>query len=169
MLDGDVVGVLAIVLIRHTDLPQEGVGGLAHDHGGEELTTEPSATTGGDVSLDDGNLQVGAGLSQAVGGGETAATGADNDNVALGVLVKVVEVAAGHLTGDLALTDRLEAEVTPLASHLLDRGCRLDSASDRDTSGVRDSAYLGGDLGSLAVRGGLGVDSDGCHCVGWVV
>lgn len=163
VLDGDIVRVLASVLIRHTDLPEEGVGRLAHDHGAEELATEPSTATRGDIGLDDGDLQVRAGLREAVGGGETAAASADNDNVALGVLVKVGEVAAGHLTGDLALADGPEAEVTPLASHLLDCSLGLDSTSDRDTRGMRDGAQLGSDL---TVVGRLGVDSDGGHFVG---
>ena len=169
MLDSDVVGVLASILIRHTDLPQEGIGRLAHDHGREELTTEPSTTTRGDVGLDDSNLQVRTGLCQAVGSRQTTAASTDNDNVALSILVKVVEVATGHLARDLALTDRPEAEVLPLASHLLDGGLRLDSTSDRHTRSVRDSAHLGGDLSGLAIGGGLRVDSDGGHCGGWVV
>jgi hypothetical protein len=166
MLDSDIARVLAGILIRHADLPQESVGRLTHDHGGEELAAEPSATTGGYIGLDDGNLQVWTGLGQAVGGRETAAASADDDNVALGVLVKIVEVATGHLAGDLALADRPEAEVLPLARHLLDGSLGLDSAGYRHTAGMRDSAHLGGDLGGLA---GLRVDSDGSHCVGLVV
>lgn len=169
VLDSDVVGVIAGVLIRHANLPQKGIGRLTHDHGREELATEPSTATRGDVGLDDSNLQVRTGLGQAVGGRQTTAAGTDNDNVTLGVLVKVVEVAAGHLARDLALTDRPEAEVLPLAGHLLDGGLGLDSTSDRHTRSVRDSAHLGGDLGGLAIGGGLRVDSDGGHCGGWVV
>ena len=169
VLDSDVVGVIAGVLIRHANLPQKGIGRLTHDHGREELATEPSTATRGDVGLDDSNLQVRTGLGQAVGGRQTTAAGTDNDNVTLGVLVKVVEVAAGHLARDLALTDGPEAEILPLASHLLDGGLRLDSTSDRHTRGMRDSAHLGGDLGGLAIGGGLRVDSDGGHCGGWVV
>merc|ERR1712227_1092501 len=109
MLDGDIVRVFASVLVRHANLPQERVGRLTHDHGGEELAAEPSTTTRGDIGLDDGNLQVRTGLGQAVCRRETAAASADNDNVALCVLVQVGEVAAGHLAGDLALADRPEA------------------------------------------------------------
>jgi hypothetical protein len=166
MLDGDIARLLAGILIRHPDFPQESVGRLTHDHGGEELTAEPSTTTRGDIGLDDGNLQVRTGLGQAVGGRETAATSADDNNIALSVLVEVGEVATGHLARDLALTDRPEAEVLPLARHLLDSSLGLHGASDRYTAGVRDSAHLGGNLGGLA---GLRVDSDGSHFVGWVV
>ena len=163
VLDGHVVGVIASVLIRDANLPEEGVGRLAHDHGAEKLAAEPGTTTGGDIGLDDGDLQVRAGFREAVGGGETAAASADNDNVALGVLVKIGEVAAGHLAGDLALADGPEAEVTPLAGHLLDRSLGLDSTGDRDARGMRDGAQLGSDL---TVVGRLGVDSDGGHFVG---
>jgi hypothetical protein len=169
MLDRNIAGVLASVLVRHADLPQEGIGRLAHDHSREELTTEPSATTRGDIGLDDGNLQIGTGLCQAVGGRKTTAAGTDNDNVALSVLVKVVEVAASHLARDLALTDRPEAEVLPLSGHLFDSGLRLDSTGDRHARSMRDSAHLCGDLGGLAIGGGLRVDSDGGHFVDRVV
>lgn len=169
VLDSDVVGVLASVLIRHTNLPQEGIGRLAHDHGREELTTEPSTSARGDVGLHDSNLQVGTSLCQAVGSRQTTAASTNNDNVALGILVKVVEVATGHLARDLTLTDRPEAEVLPLASHFLDGGLGLNSTSDRHTRGMRDSAHLGGNLGGLAIGGGLRVDSDGGHCGGRVI
>jgi hypothetical protein len=62
MLDGNIARVLASILIRHPDFPQESVGRLTHDHGGEELTAEPSTATRGDIGLDDGNLQVRTGL-----------------------------------------------------------------------------------------------------------
>jgi hypothetical protein len=95
-----------------------------------------------------------------------AATSTDDNDVALGVLVEVGKVATGHLAGDLALADRPEAEVLPLARHFLDGGLGLNGASDRHTAGVGDSAHLGGDLGGL---GGLRVDSDGSHGDGWMV
>jgi hypothetical protein len=166
MLDGDIARLLAGILIRHADFPQESVGGLTHDHGGEELAAEPSTTTRGDIGLDDGNLQVRTGLGQAVGGRETAAASADDNDIALGVLVEVGKVATGHLAGDLALADGPELEVAPPARHLFDGGLGLDGASDRHTTGMRDGAHLGGDLGGL---GRLRVDSDGSHGVGWMV
>jgi len=169
MLNSDVAGVLASVLVRHTDLSQESISRLTHDHGREELATEPSTATRGDIGLDDSNLQIRTCLCQAIGGRETTASGTNNDNVTLGVLVKVVEVATGHLARDLALTDRPEGEVLPLASHLLDGGLGLHSTTDWHASGMRDSAHLCGDLGDLAIGGRLRVDSDGGHCVGRVV
>lgn len=71
MLDNDVVAVVAILLVSDTDLAEEGISRLAHDHGREELTTEPSTTTRADTGLDDGNLQVRASLGQAVCSRET--------------------------------------------------------------------------------------------------
>lgn len=68
-----------------------------------------------DVSLNDSNLEVRAGLGEAKGGAQTAGTGADNDDVGLGVGVQILEVAAGHGARDLRLADRLEGEVLPLA------------------------------------------------------
>lgn len=142
VLDHDVVGIFAIVLVRDADLTKEGIGRLAHDHGGKELATEPSATAGRNASLNDSDLEIRTLLGQAVSGGETAAAGADDDNVALGVLVQVGEVTTGHGARDLALTDRAEAEVAPFAGHFLDGLLRLDGAADRDAVGVGDGAHL---------------------------
>ena len=120
MLDNDIVAVVAIFLVCDTDLAKEGISRLAHDHSREELATEPSTTTGADTGLDDGNLQVRASLSQAVCGRETARAGANDDNIRLSVLVQVGEVATGHGSADLRLTDGTEGEVLPLTSHGLD-------------------------------------------------
>ena len=42
MLDDDEV---AFVFVGDAQVCEEGVGGLAHHHGGEELAAEPGATT----------------------------------------------------------------------------------------------------------------------------
>jgi len=136
VLDDDVVGVGRVLLVRDAQVVQEMLRGPAHDHGGEELAAEPGTTafssqsesteilggcppTRSDIGLDDGDLQVRTRLGQHVGGAETAGAGADDDDVALGVLVQVVEVAAGHGARDLALADRGEPEVIPLAGELV--------------------------------------------------
>ena len=75
--------------------------------------------TRGDGSLDYGNLQVRARLPKHVGGTKTAGAGAHDDNVALGIGVKILEVTTGHGTGDLALTDWVEGEGLPLVGHVL--------------------------------------------------
>ena len=49
---------------------KEEVGGLADDHGGEELTTNPGATTGGNRGLNEGNLDLGV-LGELVSSRET--------------------------------------------------------------------------------------------------
>jgi len=89
MLDNDIVAVITIFLVLDTDLAEESISRLAHDHGREELATEPSTTTRADAGFDDGNLQVRASLGQAVSGRETTGTGTDDDNIRLGILVKI--------------------------------------------------------------------------------
>jgi len=163
VLDDDVVGIVTIVLVRDAELAEEGIGRLAHDHCREELAAEPSTTAWSDTSLDYGDLEVRTSLGEAVGGGETAAAGANDDDVALGVLVQVGKVAAGHGARDLALTDRLEAEVAPFAGHLLDGLLGLEGAADRDAAGMRHGAHLGSDLDWVAIVNRLGHDGGGCH------
>ena len=80
----------ALVFIGDTDLAEEGVGGLAHDHGGEELTTEPGATAGRDGGFNDSDTEVGTLRGEDVGGAEAAGAGADDDNVGLGVIIEIL-------------------------------------------------------------------------------
>ena len=110
---------VALVLERHADLAQEGVGRLAHDHGGEQLAAQPRAAAGRHAGLDDGNAQVGAQRAQGVGGAEAAGARADDDDVRLGVGVQVREVAARHGAGDGALADGREGEGVPGAHHVI--------------------------------------------------
>ena len=104
-----------------------------------------------DVGLNDSNLEVRAGLGEAEGGAQTAGTGADDDDVGLGVRVEILVVAAGHGARDLRLTDRLEGEVFPLA--LSDVCVAISSAdlavTDRNAALVGehdrlDDVYSGG-------------------------
>ncbi len=53
VLDDDEV---TLVLIGHLKLVQDGVCGLAHHHGAEELASQPRATAWGNPLLDDGHL-----------------------------------------------------------------------------------------------------------------
>lgn len=118
MLDDNEV---SLIIVRNTKVVQEDFGRLTHDHGAEELATEPSTTTGSDTRLNDGNLQVWASLAKHVCSAETARPGTDDDNVRFGVGVKVVEVAAGHGTRDLRLTDRSKLEaLLPFVGHVLE-------------------------------------------------
>ena len=57
VLDNDVV--LVAVVEWDTDLGQEVLTGLANNHGREELTAQPGATSGRDALLNDCNLDVG--------------------------------------------------------------------------------------------------------------
>lgn len=92
VLDGDPV---TIVLVRDAQLVEEELSRLAHDHGAEELATEPRATTRSDASFDDGDLEVRTLGCEHESSGETTRSGTNNDNVRLGVGVEVLEVASG--------------------------------------------------------------------------
>lgn len=78
-----------------------------------------SSHTWRDGGFNDGDLQVRSSISKHVGGAETAGSGTDDDDVALGVFVEILEVATGHGTRDLALTDRGEIEFVPFSSELV--------------------------------------------------
>lgn len=150
--------VVALILVRDANLAEEGIGRLAHNHGREQLAAQPGAAAGGDGRLDDGNLEVRALLAQDVGGRQAARAGADNDNVRLGVLVQVLEVAAGHGPGDLRLADGRKLEAVPLAEHVfnVDLGVALGL-------GRSDSGSLGGRDGQVSDALGRGNGGWGAH------
>lgn len=75
--------------------------------------------TWGDGGLDDGNLQVWTRLAEHVGSAKAAGASANDDDVTLGVGVKVLEVATGHGAGDLTLTNVVELEALPFVGKLL--------------------------------------------------
>mmetsp|Transcript_9002 Transcript_9002/g.20454 ORF Transcript_9002/g.20454 Transcript_9002/m.20454 type:complete len:302 (-) Transcript_9002:336-1241(-) len=50
--------VVALIFVLHSNLVEEVVSWLAHDHSAHELTTEPRTASGRDVLLDHGNLEV---------------------------------------------------------------------------------------------------------------
>jgi hypothetical protein len=144
--------VVTLVLVGNTDLAEESISGLAHDHGGEELTSEPSTTTRRHGSLDDGDLEIGTLLAQDVSSAKTAGSCADDDNVGLGVGVEVLEVATSHSARDLALADGGELEVIPVTEHLLN-GLGVDVLARVD----RELGRSGG--GSKLSRAGRGRNS----------
>lgn len=84
---------LAVILVRDAELIEEEMGGLAHNHGAEELATQPSTTTRSNTGFDDGDLKVGTLGGEHESGGETTGSGTDDDDVRLGVGVKILEVA----------------------------------------------------------------------------
>lgn len=138
MLDDNIVLVVRVLLIWDTELSEEGIRRLPHDHSRKQLTTEPSTAARGNAGLHYGDLQVGTRLGKAVGSAQTTRTSSDDDDVGLGVLIEVIKVAPGHGTHDLALTDGLEREVLPATSHGLD-GLRLGVTADWHSSAVGES------------------------------
>lgn len=111
VLDSDPV---TIVLVRNTELVEEEMGGLSHDHRAEELATEPCATTRSDASFNDGDLEVGTLGRKHESRGETTGSGTDDDDVRLGVGVEVLEVTAGY-TSSVGCALRRELEVILIA------------------------------------------------------
>jgi len=84
--------VVTFVLEGHSDLAQEHVGGLPHHHSAEELPAQPRATSRADSGLDHRDAQVRPQLAQRVGRRQAARAGADDDDVGLGMGVKVGKV-----------------------------------------------------------------------------
>lgn len=127
---------ITLIIEWNTEISQEGIGRLSHNHGGEELAAEPSSTAWRDGGLDNGDLQVWASFAKHVSGAETAGACPDDDDVRLGVGVQVVKVATGHGARDLRLSDGSEGEAgVPLVGHFLEGlglhlvvedWCRLD-------------------------------------------
>ena len=93
MLHNDKV---TLVFVWYAEVVQEGVGGLAHHHGAEELASEPGTASGRDAGLDDGDLQIGTLLGELVGGAQPARSGTDDNDVRLSVVVEVGEVATSY-------------------------------------------------------------------------
>ena len=76
--------------------------------------------TWGDGGFDDGDLQVRAGLAEHVRRAQSARAGADDDDVAFGVGVKVLKVASGHSPRHLTLPDGIEGERFPTVGHVVE-------------------------------------------------
>ena len=70
--------------------------------------------------FDDGNLEIRTRLAKHIGSAETTRSSSDDDDITLGIGVKVFEVATSHSTGDLALADGIEGERVPFVSKSLD-------------------------------------------------
>jgi hypothetical protein len=142
---------VSFILERNSEVSQESISRLAHNHGAEELTTKPSSTSRRDGSLNDGDLEIGTSLAKHVSSAETAGSGTDDDNVRLGVRVQVLEVATSHGTGDLGLADGSEREaLLPFVGHVLEglrlvavHGKRLDVEAGLQGDAVDESRRLG--------------------------
>lgn len=73
-----------------------------------------------DRSFNDGDFEVWTSFAEHVRSAQTAGSSTNNDNVAFGVGVQVLEVATSHGTGDLALANGIELEALPSVNHVLE-------------------------------------------------
>jgi hypothetical protein len=118
MLDDNKV---ALVLVRHADLVQKELRGLAHHHGAEELATQPGTAARGNAGFDHGDFEIRPLARERVGCAEAAGARADDDDVRLGVRVEVVEVAARHGARNLRLADGCKSKCLPIVLNLCER------------------------------------------------
>jgi hypothetical protein len=114
---------VALIFVRHANLVQELLSGLAHHHGAEELATEPGTTARGNTGLNHGDLEVGTLGGERVCRAETAGSRTNDDDIRFGVVVQVIEVATCHGARDLRLTDGSKRELLPVVLHLSERLC----------------------------------------------
>src|SRR4051812_2954491 len=101
---------ISLILEWDTKIGQECISRLAHDHGREKLSTEPSTTAWRDGCFNDGNLQVGTSFAEHVCSTETARSSTDNDDVGFGIGIEIVEVTTSHRTRDLGLSNWSECK-----------------------------------------------------------
>lgn len=150
--------VIAFIFEWNSEIGEEGISRLPHDHGGEELAAKPSTTSWGDGSLDNSDLQVRAGLAKHVSSAETAGAGPDDDDVGLSVGVEVLEVTTRHGARDLGLADGREGEPgVPLVRQFLEGLGLLLAGRDGDSLDGVVLLRLNDALG----RGGLGKHGGG--------
>lgn len=113
---------VSLVFEWNTEISQECISRLTHNHCAEELTSKPSSATWGDRSFNDSNLEIGTRLPEHVGRAETARSSSDDNDVGFGIVVKILEVTTGHGTRDLRLADGSEFEaMLPLIGKLGER------------------------------------------------
>ena len=86
---------VALVVVGNAQIVEERIGRLAHDHGAEELASKPGPAAGSNASLNNRDLEIGALLGEHVCSAQATGSGANDDNVGLGVIVKVRKVATG--------------------------------------------------------------------------
>ena len=142
---------LTLVLVLDLELVQQVVRRLAHDHGGEELPAKPRAAAGRDALLDDRHLDLRV-LGQLVRAREAGRPRADDDHVALGVVVEVFEVARRHRARHGRLFDRRKLEVVKRG-----RGrAGLDDGAAGGLGAGRGGAENGGKRGGSTGAGGRG-------------
>jgi len=149
---------VSLIFKGHAKVIQESISRLSHDHGAEELATEPSSTSWRNRGFNDGNLEVWTSFAQHVSSTETTGSCSNNDNVGLRIGVEIGEVATGHGTRDLRLADGSECEaLLPLVSQL------AESLSLR--LGSIDCEAL--EVKGILQRCSLSVSGLGKHCCWW--
>lgn len=112
---------VSLILEWNTKIRQEGISWLAHNHGAEKLASEPSSSSWGDGSFDDGDLEIWTSLAKHVCSAKTARSSTNDDDVGLGVGVEIIEVATSHGTRDLGLADWSERKaLLPLVGQLFE-------------------------------------------------
>jgi hypothetical protein len=147
---------ISLIFKRDTEVNQECISRLAHNHCAEELATEPSSTTWRDGSFNDGNLEIRTSFAEHVGSAQTAGSSTNDDDVGLGVSVEVLEVAASHGTGHLRLADGSKCEILlPLVGHFLEGLGFVSVAIDSDRFDVE------GALDRNTIEGSVGLNE---HC-----
>ena len=129
---------VALILEWNSEVVQERISGLAHDHCTEKLASEPGPTARRDRSFDDSNLQVRTSFAKHVGRAEATRSSADNDNVRLSIGIEVIEIAASHGAGNLRLADRSELEaLLPLFGEFIESFGLVAISIDRERLDVK--------------------------------
>ena len=78
-----------------------------------------STLTRRDGGLDDSNLQIGSSFGKDIGGTETTASSTNDDDVALCILIKILEVPRCHSSHDLTFADGIKLETIPFVDELV--------------------------------------------------
>mmetsp|Transcript_10093 Transcript_10093/g.19354 ORF Transcript_10093/g.19354 Transcript_10093/m.19354 type:complete len:204 (+) Transcript_10093:690-1301(+) len=105
MLDDHVV--IRLLRVWNTDLVQELVGWLAHNHSAHELASKPCSTPRSNILFDDRNLDFRV-LRKLVGARETSGSSPRDDDIRFGEINHVLHVTAGHSSGYIGLTNGRE-------------------------------------------------------------
>jgi hypothetical protein len=148
---------VSLILEWDTEVDQECISRLTHNHSAEELSTEPCSTTWRDGGFNDGDLEIRTSLAEHVGSAQTAGSGTDDDDIRLGVSVEVLEIATSHGAGDLRFADGSKCEaLLPFVGHFFE-GLGLVSVAIESNWLHIESA-----LDWNTVEGSMGLDEHVC-------
>ncbi|KAL2649291.1 hypothetical protein R1flu_017419 [Riccia fluitans] len=132
MLDNHVVIHL---VVGELQLVQESVGWLSDDYGGEELSSEPCASSRTDGLLDNRDFHVRV-LTKFVGTAESCRSSSDHNHVGVSVGDHVSHIPASYLPDD-GLLDRGEFIVVEVVLRILVQGSTRSSGLMRNHSRTR--------------------------------